>query len=208
MQTLVSFTQSELPKLIVRSDQDLGGFSTANFDVEGGVGHFHGNLNLDPPSNRPDLLYSGYAMFRTPDQAKGFMGRPTFWDWDNYHNVVLRVKGDHRKYFVNIQAHTPVYTDLYQHRLFLNTPGEWETVTIPIDDFVLTNRGVIQHQAPLDRNKVKSIGIGLTDGQFGNYSLFIEDIKVARGDEDAQKKRQEREQERADSSDTLDTMRL
>jgi NADH dehydrogenase [ubiquinone] 1 alpha subcomplex assembly factor 1 len=142
------------------------------------------------------------------DLKPGVMGSPTYWDWENYHNVVLRVKGDHRKYFVNIQAHTPVYTDLYQHRLFLNTPGEWETVTIPIDDFVLTNRGIIQHQALLDRTKVKSVGIGLTDGQFGPYSLFIKDIKAVRGDEQSVKKREEKEKEISESGDAFDTMRL
>ncbi|ODV73111.1 CIA30 family protein, partial [Cyberlindnera jadinii NRRL Y-1542] len=211
VQTLISFKNPEqLSGLITRSDQELGGFSTVNLDVEGGVGHFHGVLNLDPPSNKPEFLYSGYAMFRTKDQPSNgsfLFPQSQFWDWDNFHNVVLRVKGDHRKYFVNIQSQTSVATDLYQHRLFLTKPGEWETVTIPIDDFVLTNRGIIQHQAPMDRTRVKTLGIGLTDGQFGEYSLYIDEIKVERGDEEAQRKREEKEKEQVDSGDTFSDMR-
>lgn len=179
-----------------------------NLDVEGNVGHFHGVLNLDPPPNRPDVLYSGYAMFRTKDQPTGFLNSPTFWDWDNYHNLVLKVKGDHRKYFVNIQAQTAVATDVYQHRLFLNTPGKWETVTIPIDDFVLTNRGVIQHQSSLDRTKVKTVGIGLLDNQFGPYSLFIDSISVERGGQEDIDKRNKKEEEAEDEFDAFQGSRF
>ncbi|KAH3679593.1 hypothetical protein WICMUC_000825 [Wickerhamomyces mucosus] len=180
---------NELSKIITGSDQDIGGFSTVKFDIEtekiNGIeksfGNFHGYLNLDPPSNKPDVLYSGYSMFRTKNQPKTFFNNETFWDWDGLNHVLLRVKGDHRKYFVNIQSHSTFITDLYQHRLFLNTPGKWETVLIPLNGFVLTNKGVIQHQVPLEKTKVKTIGIGLLDAQFGPYSLKIDSIKVMRG---------------------------
>lgn len=147
-------------------------------------------------------------MFRTKNQPRKLFNLESFWDWDNYHNVILRVKGDHRKYFVNIQAHTAVATDIYQHRLFLNKPGSWETVTIPIDDFVLTNRGVIQHQSPMDRTKVKTIGIGLLDNQFGPYSLFIDNIKVAKGDEEDVAKRRKRESDALDNLDAFEGSRF
>ncbi len=163
---------------MLRSDQELGGFSTANFDVENGVGHFHGYLNLDPPPNRPDIMYSGYAMFRTKDHPKTYLGNENFWDWSPYHHVEMRVKGDNRKYFVNIQADSSIITDIYQHRLFLNNPGNWETVVIPIDDFVLTNWGNIQEQTGIERDRVKTIGIGLLDKQFGPFNLYIDYIKV------------------------------
>ncbi|CCH43716.1 Complex I intermediate-associated protein 30,mitochondrial [Wickerhamomyces ciferrii] len=170
---------NELSKVLVRSDQELGGFSTAHLDiVENKVAHFHGNLNLDPPPNRPDVMFSGYAMFRTKDQENDLFGRPKFWDWEPYHHVELRVKGDTRKYFVNIQADTGLLTDIYQHRLFLNNPGNWETVVIPIDDFILTNWGNIQEQSAIERERIKTIGIGLLDKQFGPFNLYIDYIKV------------------------------
>jgi len=165
---------------MTRSDQELGGFSTVNFDVKDGVGYFHGYLNLDPPPNRPDIVFSGYAMFRTRDQTKkGILGiKSSFWNWSPYHHLELRVKGDFRKYFINIQTDSPLVTDIYQHRLFLNTPGEWETVVIPIDDFVLTNWGNIQEQGEMEKERVKTIGIGLLDKQFGPFGLYIDYIKV------------------------------
>lgn len=197
-ETIISFKRpNERSKLLLRTDQELGGFSTAELDVdeEKGIATFHGRLNLDTPPERPDIVYSGYAMFRTNDIPKNIFGSFNYWDWDHYHHIVLRVRGDHRKYLVNVQTRTPSITDLYQHRLFLSDPGNWETVVIPIDDLVLTNRGEIQHQALMDRTAVKSIGIGILDNQYGPFKLEIDYIKVMVGDEVAKEARRKRELE-------------
>lgn len=195
---------NSLNNLLVRSDKDLGGFSSVNLSVVDGesrvgpeaartpaspgdpptFGRFEGNLNLDLPEGRPDLIRLGYAMFRTRDPEAGFMGLagPEFHDWSMFNQLALRVRGDFRRYFINIQAETPYPTDLYQHRLFLKTPGQWETVTVPFSSFILTNGGVIQEQQQLDTEHVRSVGIGLIDGQYGPYRLDIDWIKVISGD--------------------------
>ena len=170
---------------MTRSDQELGGYSTVNFDIDPKehCGHFYGNLSLDLPKDNPQVTRSGYAMFRTKDQNQSWLFGDSFWDWTNYSSLVLRVKGDRRKYLVNIQANTPLVTDLFQHRLFLNHPGQWETVVIPLNDFVMTNWGVIQDGSELNKGEVKSVGIGLLDKHYGPYSLKIDWIKVMTGAE-------------------------
>lgn len=183
-QTILDFKRpNELSKVLTRSDKELGGYSSVNFnmDPEENSAHFHGYLNLDPPMDRPEIVQSGYAMFRTKDQPAKFLLGENFWDWTNYNQLALRVKGDHRKYFINIQAETSLKTDVFQHRLFLNSPGQWETVLVSLDDFVLTNWGIIQDENGLDKTKVKTVGIGLLDRQFGPYSLHIDWIKVMTG---------------------------
>lgn len=197
----MNFTRpNELSKIITGSDQDIGGFSTVYFDKEqeerkGGqddtdssatttFGSFHGYLNLDPPLDRPDVLHSGYAMFRTADlPLSPILRQQTFEDWSNLSHLLLTVRGDHRKYFINLQTHSTFITDLYQHRLFLQTPGHWETVIIPLQDFVLTNKGVIQHQVDMDLTKVKSFGVGILDGVFGPYRLDLKEVRCVRGEE-------------------------
>lgn len=216
---------NELKNILVRSDSELGGYSTAHVDLESletpaaplpgkvddisssssssfdaatacatlapkMVGHFHGVLNLDLPANRPDVVQSGYAMFRTRDQrARGFsesvsqmFGDPPHWDWRGCTHIMLRVKGDRRKYFVNIQADSPLPADIYQHRLFLKTPGQWETVLIPLQDFILTNWGVIQEQRKINTEYVKTIGIGLIDKQYGPFSLYVDRVEAINTD--------------------------
>lgn len=190
LQTILNFgkhPEESLQKVMTRSDKEMGGFSEAHFgmDPETGAGHFYGNLNLDLPKDNPEITRSGYAMFRTKDQRDSWLSGDSFWDWSRYSLMVLRVKGDRRKYLVNIQANTPLVTDLFQHRLFLHHPGEWETVVIPLNDFVMTNWGVIQDGSELNKSEVKTLGIGLLDKQYGPFSLKIDWIKVMTGAEAA-----------------------
>lgn len=177
-----------LKTLLTRSDQDLGGFSTVKFDVHGDppYGTFSGNLSLDLPEDRPEVVRLGYAMFRTRDKQPTWFGfgETEFHDWSTFNQLSLRVRGDHRRYFVNIQSDTPHVTDLYQHRLFLKTPGEWELVTIPFSSFILTNGGLIQKQYRLDTEHIKSVGISIIDGQYGPYKLDVDWIKVMQGSVD------------------------
>ena len=209
-QMVVDFRKmvNPLETLLPRSDQELGGFSTVNLDIikeEGGLkqlegevkdsdnnsqnipqrqfGRFHGVLNLDLPPSRQDVVQSGHAMFRTRDIKPSIFHPFTseFMNWERCNNMILSLRGDRRKYFINIQADTPLITDLYQHRLFLKTPGQWETVVVPLSDFILTNWGIIQQQEPLDLSHVRTVGIGLIDKQYGPYCLDIEWIKVITG---------------------------
>lgn len=175
--------QESLDNILIRSDQEIGGFSQVHFDITNNTGHFHGNLNLDLPKNNPEVTRSGYAMFRTKDQKESWLSGSNYWDWSNYQSLALRVKGDTRKYLVNIQANTPLVTDLFQHRLFLDKPGEWETVVIPLNDFVMTNWGVIQDGSEINKLEVKTIGVGLLDKTYGPFSLDIDWIKVMTGTE-------------------------
>lgn len=193
MQYVLNFKQPQigLPSVLTRSDEDLGGFSTVGLDLvddgkEPPFARFHGDLSLDIPEDRPDIVRLGYAMFRTKDLPRKFMGfgSQDFHDWSQFSQVALRVRGDYRKYFINIQSDTPYPTDLYQHRLYLKTPGEWETVTVNLANFVLTNGGVIQHQQRLETDLIRSIGIGLIDGQYGPYQLDIDWIRVQNSNED------------------------
>ena len=66
---------------------------------------------------------------------------------------------------MNVQTDGPVTTDLYQHRLQLDErvgPDEWQTITIPLDAFVLTNTGVVSDvQVSMLREKVLTVGLSV-----------------------------------------------
>jgi NADH dehydrogenase [ubiquinone] 1 alpha subcomplex assembly factor 1 len=76
---------------------------------------------------------SGFAAWRTADPGWTLFGRATY-NCEALAYLALRVKADNSRYFVNIQADSMVVTDLYQHRLFAKTPGEWETVYVRTPD--------------------------------------------------------------------------
>lgn len=101
----------------------------------------------------------------------------SLWDLDPYSYIALKVKSDGRKYFVNLQTESIVPTDIHQHRLYAQKPGEWETVVVKINEFVRTNHGmVVEPQKDMMRQRVKSIGIGLIDRMPGSFDLCIADV--------------------------------
>jgi NADH dehydrogenase [ubiquinone] 1 alpha subcomplex assembly factor 1 len=189
---LHSFEDSEsVSDCKTMADKDIGGFSectlqwvpyqiaareaTGNQESKG-YGRFSGNISIELPKNKPEIQRTGYAAWRTNDRQPTIFGK-SLWDIDPYSYLALRIKSDGRSYFVNVQTESVVPTDLHQHRLFSKRPGEWETILINWNDFVRTNHGfVVEPQTEIMRQKVSSIGIGLTDRVPGLFELCIEKI--------------------------------
>ncbi|KAF4119840.1 NADH dehydrogenase [Geosmithia morbida] len=176
-------SRDSISSCIVMCDDLIGGFSKSNLDPVDGdkdVGHpyarFHGSISTALPADKPKIKRSGYAGFRTPDQSPTLFGR-SFWDIDPYTYLALRVKSDGRSYLVNVQTDGVEPTDLHQHRLFAKNPGHWETIFVRWNDFVRTSYGfVVEPQTELLRQKVQTIGIGLTDRVEGPFDLCIDSI--------------------------------
>ncbi|KAF4984444.1 hypothetical protein FZEAL_407 [Fusarium zealandicum] len=185
---------SDVSDCIVMSDQAIGGFSQSNFDyatsnstdssssssssniskAPSSYARFHGTISTRLPADRPNIQRTGFAGFRTPDQRPTAFGR-SMWDIDPFLYLALRIKSDGRSYFVNLQTESVEPSDLHQHRLFPKRPGQWETVLIKWNDFVRTNHGfVIEPQTEMLRQKVLSVGVGLTDRVDGPFELCIE----------------------------------
>lgn len=176
------------------SDADMGGFSQVHLDwispkpqteksghlhpSENPNGHarFHGSISTQLPKSRPDIERSGYAAWKTADRPPTIFGK-SLWDIDSYVFLAMRIKSDGRSYLVNVQTESVVPEDLHQHRLFSKRPGEWETVLIRWNDFVRTNHGyVVEPQTEMLRQKVRTVGVGLTDRIQGPFDLCIEKI--------------------------------
>ena len=204
--TLIKFDDpGSIDRCKIMCDKDIGGFSRASLTYFVGSGRqeqeqdqtepsekdvttesgddsepshalFKGTISAELPPSRPDVQRSGYAAWRTRDRGMSMFGK-LLWDIDPYNNLVLRIRSDGRKYFVNIQTESIVPTDIHQHLLPCFTPGEWETVSIPFQAFVRTNYGmVVEPQGEMLRQKVRSVGIGLIDRVPGPFELCIADI--------------------------------
>ena len=185
---LLDFSNSETISMCkTMCDADVGGFSNAMLEqlpqIKSQLAHarFHGIISTDLPRNRPQVHRTGYAGWRNRDRAATIFGK-SLWDLDPYAYIALRVKSDGRKYFVNIQTESIVYTDLHQHRLHAQRPGEWETVVIEFKAFVRTNHGeVVEPQTEMLRHKIRTIGISLTDRIPGPFDLSIGKIWASNG---------------------------
>jgi NADH dehydrogenase [ubiquinone] 1 alpha subcomplex assembly factor 1 len=164
------------------TDQEIGGFSEAMLDwhprTSADPAHirFHGTISTDLPPNDPNVHRSGFAAWRTWDRKRTLFGK-SLWDVDSYRWLALRVKSDGRRYFVNLQTESIVPTDIHQHRLYTKKPGQWETILIDWNQFVRTNMGVVvEPQNDILRQKLRTVGIGLTDRIPGTFDLSISKI--------------------------------
>ena len=174
------------------SDADLGGYSSATLSQVSkktqilAHARFHGSISTDLPRNNPQVQRTGYAGWRNKDRPATIFGR-SLWDLDPYTYLALRVKSDGRRYFVNIQTESIVHEDLHQHRLHTKTPGQWETVLIDLNAFVRTNHGdVVEPQTEMMREKVRTIGMSLTDRVPGPFDISISRIWASAGMNDDQ----------------------
>lgn len=198
---LYDFNQKDnIENCILMSDEHMGGSSKSHLDFitnpspstptsssePTAYARFHGSISTALPQDKPSIKRSGYAAFRTPDQQPTLFGR-SVWDIDPYSYLALRIKSDGRSYLVNVQTEGVEPTDLHQHRIFAKRPGEWETVLVGWNDLVRTSYGfVVEPQTELLRQKVTTVGIGLTDRVEGPFELCIERVwatnQVAEGD--------------------------
>ncbi|KAF2769056.1 CIA30-domain-containing protein [Teratosphaeria nubilosa] len=180
---IIKFDSPDSPQAckIMSDATNFGGYSKAELSYQPAgeePSHvlFKGSISTELPPSRADIQRSGFAAWRTRDRGLSLFGK-LLWDIDPYSYLALRIKSDGRKYFINIQTESIVPTDIHQHLLPSYTPGEWETVTVPFSAFVRTNYGmVVEPQKEMLRQKVRSVGIGLTDRVPGPFELRIADI--------------------------------
>ncbi|KAI8056049.1 NADH:ubiquinone oxidoreductase intermediate-associated protein 30 [Syncephalis plumigaleata] len=171
--------ETDLTQWIVGCDKDIGGYSTATLELTtDGKARFHGNISTKLPLKRKDFIRSGYAAIRSKEARHTLLGS-NFWDTGLFRFLCLRVRGDHRRYMVNMQTDGVVNTDIFQHRLFLRRPGQWEDILIGFRDFTQTNNGlVLPDQMQMLRERVRTIGFSVMDGRDGPFSLEIDSIKM------------------------------
>jgi len=169
------------------SDEDIGGSSLASLSFVPATSTtpshalFRGTISNALPAGDEQIQRTGYAAWRTEDRPPTVFGK-SLWDVDAYAYLALRVKTDARKYKVNVQTESLVYSDLHQHRLYARRPGQWETVLIKWADFVRTNHGmVVEPQSEMLKEKVRTVGVGLTDRLPGPFEMCISRIWATNG---------------------------
>lgn len=92
-------------------------------------------------------------------------------------------------YTPNALSEIPPESTIMSSSTSTTTSGSigWETVLLPFNAFVRTNHGfVVEPQTSLLRQRVKSIGIGLTDRIEGPYDLRIHKIWATNGMSEAE----------------------
>ncbi|MEP3480521.1 MAG: CIA30 family protein [Fuerstiella sp.] len=154
---------SAAPRWQAVNDGVMGGRSDGRFRItEQGTLLFFGNLSL---ANN-----GGFASVRSRGQQLGLQTGD---------EIVIRVKGDGRKYALNL--YTPDRRMAFSYRLeFATLDGKWSESRLPLKQFVATSFGRTMPSMVLNPTRVSGIGILLGDKKPGAFQLEIQSIKVSR----------------------------
>ncbi|MCE5247125.1 MAG: CIA30 family protein [Candidatus Polarisedimenticolia bacterium] len=115
--------------------------------------------------------HGGYASVRSPAFA---------FDLAGFEGVALRVRGDGKRYKLNLKVAAEF--DALQYQAAFETPNNaWITVKLPFAAFVPVYHGKLVPDAPpLDRSAIRSFGFVIADRQWGFFQLELASISVYR----------------------------
>lgn len=156
--SLFSFNpQKEQDSWYVVSDDVMGGISEGFFEIKNsGVATFYGVLHKENNG--------GFSSART---------FPREFDLRNFDGLKLRVKGDGKTYKVRIKDKSEMESISYEMS-FKPPPHRWVELEFPFKDFIPVYRGfVVPNVEPLEPAKIKSIGLLISDKQYGEFKIDI-----------------------------------
>ncbi len=167
MTSLFQFSEVEdAQKWQIVNDGVMGGSSTSRSEILNagsaeGLMRFSGNLSLENNG--------GFASVRS--RASGPLGL------DAGETIVLRVKGDGRRYTLNL--YTPDRRTAFSYQMQFDTEAdEWTEVKLPVDKFVAHSFGRPIPTMKLEPSQVQSIGILLGDKKSGPFEILVDWIGV------------------------------
>ncbi len=143
------------------NDVIMGGASDGSLRIESGIARFWGTVS---PRNN-----GGFASVRS---------KPINVDFSGYDGITINARGDLKTYKVNLRTDDSFDGIVYQARVQPGS-GQWNDYRLPFSSFIPTFRGKIQAQAePLHTSCIATIGLMLSDKQFGDFCLEIRNIKA------------------------------
>jgi len=123
-------------------------------------------------------VFSGHVSFENDGGFSSVRSRPARHDLGHYRALELQVRGDGRRYKINVRVDVAP-RDLLYRAAFGTTSGEWQTVRLDFDRFEPTIRGRRIIDAPaLDLSRIDSFGLMISDRQQGAFRLELAWIRV------------------------------
>ncbi len=141
-------------------DVVMGGVSSGGMEMTGdGTLVFAGEVSLENNG--------GFASIRS---------RPKEWDLSAYAGIAIRVRGDGKRYKLNLRTDASFGGIVYRVP-FETGEGEWKELRFPFSDFMASFRGrAVPDAPPLDPASITSVGLLISDKQEGPFRLEIASI--------------------------------
>jgi monofunctional biosynthetic peptidoglycan transglycosylase len=159
---LFDFTKMKnMDDWLIVNDGVMGGLSRSTFILsDSNTAIFSGNVTLENNG--------GFASTRTKAmqiQLDGFIG------------ILIRVKGDGKKYQFRIRTNDRFDGVSYRH-YFETKLNQWQTISIPFNKFVPVFRGqILRDVDPISPKDIQQLGILISDNQTDEFQLEVQWIK-------------------------------
>lgn len=156
---ITDFKENTNPEWFVINDGVMGGLSESSMtNHKDGYGKFSGIVSLKNNG--------GFASVR----AKVFRA-----DYSGSNSIIIRVKGDGKKY--NFRIRTDGNFDGVSYQARFTAGDKWSEVVFTPNDFTPVFRGQVVRDYPdLDFNNMKQVGFLISDKQEGAFELLIDAI--------------------------------
>jgi hypothetical protein len=145
----------EAARLVPVDDVVMGGRSSSRVVSVGEGAAFEGVLSLEDGG--------GFASVRSAPRPLDLSGR---------REVVLRVRGDGRRYKLNLRTDT-AFDGVTWQAPFTPPAGTWAEVRLPLAAFEPRFRGRPAAAGPLDPSRVATVGLLVSDRQAGAFRLEL-----------------------------------
>jgi uncharacterized surface protein with fasciclin (FAS1) repeats len=143
------------------NDGVMGGISEGRFRIsDDETLEFSGTLSLENNG--------GFASVRT---------RPADFDLEGYDSIALRIKGDGRRYYLNLRTSSRRRAGSYRAPV-QTQKDRWQKVRVPLKDFTYTAYGRRVEAAPLRGRDIQSVGFTLSDKKPGPFRLEVSSISA------------------------------
>jgi hypothetical protein len=165
--TIIDFAKASASNWQIVNDNVMGGISKSELKMHNdGFAEFKGTVSL--------RNNGGFASIRT--QARNPI------DLSGFNGFSVRVLGDGKVYSLRVKTvlNGRMTRHAYEAR-FATTPGEWETHTLPFNQFKAIFRGSdVRGNPKLNPESVIELGFMIRDGQEGPFQLGVSNISVYR----------------------------
>jgi len=150
--------KSNLRNWIIVDDIVMGGQSSGSLKLNAdGFGVFKGSISLDNNG--------GFSSVRYRFQKIAI---------DNYTEIVIKLKGDGKKYQFRIKSNS---RDYYSYITPFLTSGEWQEVKIPLKEMYPSFRGRRLNQPNFSNDYIEEITFLVGNKKNENFKLLLDKIE-------------------------------
>jgi len=151
--------ESDLSNWMVVDDVVMGGRSDGNFYINSdGHGVFEGAVSLENNG--------GFSSIRCRFEQTNV---------ENFSKIVIRLKGDGKKYQVRVKTDAE---DYYSYITYISTTEDWETIEVSLDEMYPSFRGRKLNEPNFPGKQMEEFAFLIGNKKAESFKLMIDKIEL------------------------------